>query len=309
MASVPDEAVALTAQVPEGGRASGAAPAAASTKRWSWAWLGLVPFIAFLFVFLLLPTVGVIRKAFLDTSGHFTVSPLGDALTKERKAFVNSIKVSLVTAFLGVIIGVPLAYAAATAKRPRWLRTVVSAFSGVAANMGGVVLAFAFISFIGAQGLGTKILKAFGWDLYDGGFQLNSFAGWATVYLYFQIPLMVLVSLPAIDGLKDSWREASANLGGTTLTYWRRVGIPVLLPSMLGGFMLLFANSFSAYATAYALNTGANIVPVKISFYLQGDIAGESPVPFALATWMVVFMAVSMGGYFWLRKRAERWQS
>jgi len=293
-----------------GGRATGAAPSAtAPAKRWSWAWLGLLPFVAFLFIFLLLPTVGVVRKAFVGTNGHFTMAPLGDALTKERKAFVNSIKVSLVTAFLGVIIGVPLAYAAATAKRPRWLRTVVSAFSGVAANMGGVVLAFAFISFIGLQGLGTKILKGLGWDLYAGGFKLNSYAGWATVYMYFQVPLMVLVSLPAIDGLKDSWREASANLGGTTFTYWRRVGIPVLMPSMLGGFMLLFANAFSAYATAYALNAGANIVPVKISFYLQGDIAGESPVPFALATWMIIFMAVSMGGYFVLRKRAERWQS
>lgn len=297
--------------VTDGGRASSAAPTTAPgrPRRFGWAWLGLVPFVAFLFVFLLLPTIGVVRNALQDASGHFTFAPLGDALTKERKAFVNSIKVSAITAFLGVVIGTPLAYAAATAKRPKWLRTVVSAFSGVAANMGGVVLAFAFISFIGAQGLGTKILKAFGWDLYGGAFRLNSPAGWITVYMYFQIPLMVLVSLPAIDGLKDSWREASANLGGTTFTYWRRVGIPVLMPSMLGGFMLLFANAFSAYATAYALNAGANIVPVKISFYLQGDIAGKSPVPFALATWMVIFMVVSMGGYFFLRKRAERWQS
>ena len=116
--------------------------------------------------------------------------------------------------------------------------------------------------------------------------------------------------MPAIDGLKDSWREASSNLGGTTWTYWRRVGLPVLLPSMLGGFMLMFANSFSAYATAYALNTGANIVPVKISFYLQGDnLATKSARPFALATWMILIMAIAMCGYFWLRKRAERWRS
>lgn len=234
---------------------------------------------------------------------------MSDAVTKERTAFSQSIRLSLLTAFLGVVIGTPLAYAAATAKRPKWLRSLVAAFSGVAANMGGVVLAFAFISLLGTQGLGTKLLKTFGFDLYAGKFQLSTFAGWATVYMYFQIPLMVLVTLPAIDGLKDSWREASANLGGTTWTYWRRVGIPVLTPSMLGGFMLLFANSFSAYATAYALNTGANIVPVKISYYLQGDIAGKSPLPYALATWMILFMAVSMGAYFALRRRAERWRS
>ena len=260
-------------------------------------------------MFLVLPTLGLMRKAFLDVNDHFAWAGFTDAITKERKAFRQSVQLSLLTAFLGVVLGTPLAYAAATATRPKWLRSLVSAFSGVAANMGGVVLAFAFISLLGLQGLGTKILKVAGWNLYGGKFNLNSFAGWATVYMYFQIPLMVLITLPAIDGLKDSWREASANLGGTTWTYWRRVGIPVLLPSMLGGFMLMFANSFSAYATAYAQNTGANIVPVKISFYLQGDIAGKSARPFALATWMILIMAVSMGGYFWLRKRAERWRT
>ena len=272
-------------------------------------WLGLLPFVAFLTIFLLLPAFGVVRKAFVGTHGEFSMAAMGKALTKERKAFRQSVSLSFLTALLGVLIGTPLAYLAATAKRPKWFRTVVSAFSGVAANLGGVVLAFAFISLLGFQGLGTKILKALGVDLYGHGFKLNDFKGWVTVYLYFQIPLMILLMLPAIDGLKASWREASSNLGGTTWTYWRRVGIPVLLPSMLGGFMLLFANAFSAYATAYALNTGANLVPVKISFYLQGDVADVSPVPFALATWMIIIMVVSMGTYFWLRKRAERWQS
>jgi len=164
------------------------------------------------------------------------------------------------------------------------------------------------LTLLGRQGLGTKILTDNGWNPYKSWFSINDFSGVVLVYMYFQIPLMVLVTLPAIDGLKTSWREASANLGGTTLTYWRRVGLPVLAPSMLGGFLLLFANAYSAYATAYALNTQSNLVPIKISFFLQGDVTGRSPVPFALATWMILFMAVSMGGYLVLRKRAERWQ-
>jgi putative spermidine/putrescine transport system permease protein len=295
---------ALTTTGVDGSRSGRAAPA----PRRGVSWLGLLPFLAFLLIFLLLPTYGLVRKAFLDVNDQFTWTGMSDAVTKERAAFRNSIELSLLTAFLGAIFGTLLAYAAATAKRPKWLRSLVSAFSGVAANMGGVVLAFAFISLLGAQGLGTKILKTLGFDLYGGTFRLDHFAGWVTVYMYFQVPLMVLVTLPAIDGLKESWREASANLGGTTFTYWRRVGLPVLMPSMLGGFMLLFANSFSAYATVYALNAGANVVPVKISFYLQGDIAGKSPMPFALATWMIVFMALSMGAYFLLRRRAERWR-
>jgi putative spermidine/putrescine transport system permease protein len=301
--------VTTTTHDQTGGRATSAAPGAGRLRS-VLAWSGLVPFILFLAIFLLLPTYGVVRKAFIGRDKSFTWTGMSDAMSVERPAFVESIQLSVVSAILGVVIGTLLAYAAATATRPKWLRSLVSAFSGVAANMGGVVLAFAFFTLLGRQGLATKMLDAIGIDLYQSSwFDLTDFWGIAIVYLYFQIPLMFLVTLPAIDGLKTSWREASANLGGTTWTYWRRVGLPVLAPSILGGFLLLFANAFSAFATTYALNTRYNLVPIKISFFLQGDIAGRSPLPFALATWMVIIMAIAMGGYLLLRRRAERWRS
>lgn len=275
-------------------------------------WLGLLPFFAFLFLFLLLPAWGVVEKAFTDADGSgFSTTSLFDVLGDEKQAFVESLKLSFVSALFGVVFGTLIAYAAATATRPRWLRSLVSAFSGVAANMGGIILAFLFLTLLGRQGLGTKLInEGLGVDLYKTSwFNINEFWGWVTVYLYFQIPLMILVTLPAIDGLKPAWREASSNLGGTTWTYWRRVGLPVLAPSMLGGFLLLFANAFSAYATVYALNTGANVVPVKISFGLQNDVGGRTIAPYVLATWMIVVIAIAMGGYLLLRKRAERWQA
>ncbi|MEO6571166.1 MAG: ABC transporter permease subunit [Ilumatobacteraceae bacterium] len=296
----------------DGGRTDSAAPAARPERgrvRFG-AWVGLLPFLTFLFLFLLLPTYGVVTKAFSDESGGFSTAAFSDVISTERQAFYGSPKVSFVTAFLGVVFGTMLAYAAATAVRPKWLRSLVSAFSGVAANMGGVVLAFLFITLLGRQGLGTKLVRdGLGFDLYGTSwFDISSFWGWVTVYMYFQIPLMVLVTLPAIDGLKPAWREASSNLGGTTWTYWRRVGLPVLAPSMLGGFLLLFANAFSAYATVYALNTQSNVVPVKISFGLRNDVGGRVTTPYALATLMILVIAVAMGGYLLLRKRAERWR-
>ena len=307
MSNVPGNPIAMGDLVELGSPHGGRSPVAPRERR-GWAWLGLLPFFGFLAIFLLLPTLGVIRKAFVANDDSYTTSGFTAAITDEWGAFRNSIEVSLITAALGVVLGTGLAYAAATAKRPKWLRSLVSAFSGVAANMGGIVLAFLFFTLVGRQGLATKILADNGWNPYDHGFSVNDFSGVVLVYMYFQIPLMVLVTLPAIDGLKASWREASANLGGTTFTYWRRVGLPVLAPSMLGGFLLLFANAYSAFATAYALNTQSNLVPIKISFFLQGDVTGRSPMPFALATWMIMFMGVSMGGYLLLRKRAERWQ-
>ena len=206
-------------------------PTRARTKRRrSWAWLGLLPFFAFLFIFLLLPVLGVADKALTTSSGGRSFKPMSDAFSGERDAFWSSVRLSLISAALGAVLGTLLAYAAATARRPKWLRTVVTAFSGVAANMGGVVLAFAFLTLIGRAGVATKIFESAGYHLYGSNFRLSSVAGLTIVYLYFQIPLMLLVTLPAIDGLKPSWREASSNLGGTSWTYWRRVGLPVLTP-------------------------------------------------------------------------------
>ena len=156
----------------------------------------------------------------------------------------------------------------------------------------------------------TKIInESFNTDIWRNGFSLGSSTGLVIVYCYFNIPLMVLITLPAIDGLKLSWREACANLGGTTFTFWRRVGLPVLAPSLMGGFLLLFANSFSAYATAAALTDNSEIVSRRIGFFLGGDMnIGEDSIGFALAAWMIIITAVTMALYWFARRRAERWQ-
>ncbi len=289
------------------GRTEGAPPRA--TRR-SWAWVGLVPFFGFLVLFLILPAISVFQEALHNTAGRLSLASMKDAFTGQNfDAFKFSVVFSAAAAFVGVVFGTLLAYAAATATRPRWLRNLVSSFSGVAANMGGIVLAFAFIALIGPQGIATKALKYFGWNLYGGSWTLGSISGVTMVYSYFNIPLMVLITLPAIDGLKASWREACTNLGGTTFTYWRRVGFPVLLPSLLGGFMLLFANSFSAYATAKILTNNTKIVSLRLSFYLGGDVnVGQDAIGFALAAWMILITAFAMIVYWRLRKKAERWQ-
>jgi putative spermidine/putrescine transport system permease protein len=309
-----------TSLTASGGRAIGAAPAPGRHRqrghrgrgvRWNLDYLGLTPFVAFLVLFLIVPAISVFIEALKDGNGGYGLAALGDAFSgQNREAFVFTATFSAIASVVGMVLGTLLAYAVATAQRPRWLRGFVTAFCAVAANMGGIVLAFGFISLLGKQGLGTKILDFFGAPIYDWGFDFRSTWGLTVVYSYFNIPLMYLVTLPAVDGLKQSWREASSNLGGTTFTYWRRVGLPVLTPSLLGGFFLLFANSFSAYATAAALTDTSKIIALRIGFYLGGDVnTGEDAVGFAIATWMIVVMAVCMGLYWVFRKRAERWKA
>jgi putative spermidine/putrescine transport system permease protein len=269
-------------------------------------WVGLLPFFVFIGLFLVVPTVAVFVRAFDGGGGP---SPMRTVLDEPfRSYFANSIRLSVFSAVAGGAIGVVAAVVVVRLQRPRWLRTVVSAFAGVAANMGGIVLAFMFIASLGLQGLATKILKTVGVDV-PATLLTEGITGLVIVYLFFQIPLMFLVMLPAIDGLKPAWREAVANLGGTTFTYWRRVGVPVLLPAALGGMLLLFANAFAAYATAFALTTQAGkLVSVQIRFYMQGNvIAGQQNVGYAMAAWMIIIMLVTVGLYLLLRRRAERW--
>jgi len=272
--------------------------------------LGLAPFLGLVVVFLVIPAIGVFVQAFHNPDGSFGFGSMRDAISGQNlDAFFFSFGFSFGSATVGSAFGLVVAYAISVTKRPRWVRGVAMSFSGVTANMGGVLLAFAFLSLLGRQGVLTKVLGALGWDLYAGDFNLGSTVGLIVVYSYFNIPLMVLVSLAAVENMKVTWREACANLGGNSTTYWWRIGLPVLSPSIISGFLLLFANSFSAYATARALTDNSKIVPLRIGFFLSGDIkTGTDSLGYALAAWMIIVMAVCIALYWIARSRAERWQ-
>jgi putative spermidine/putrescine transport system permease protein len=194
-------------------------------------------------------------------------------------------------------------------KLPNGVRSAILTFSGVASNFAGVPLAFAFIATLGRTGLVTVLLKnLFGLNLYEQGFSLYSFWGLSLTYLFFQFPLMILVITPALDGLKKEWQEAAQNLGASHSLYLRRVALPILMPSILGGMILLFGNSFGAYATAYSLTGGfINLVTIVIGSQIKGDILYNPGLGYALAVGMVVVMSLMMVVYYLLRRRSERW--
>jgi putative spermidine/putrescine transport system permease protein len=186
---------------------------------------------------------------------------------------------------------------------------VLTTFSGVAANFAGIPLAMAFVATLGTIGIVTSFLRDhLGLDIYGQGFSLFSKTGIEVVYLYFQIPLMILVIAPAIDGLRREWREAASNLGASSWQYWRHVGLPVLMPSIMGAVILLFGNSFAAYATAYSLTSGSiGLVPIIIGDYYTGNVLSNPHFAQALALGMFVVLAVMMVLYIPLQRRAARW--
>lgn len=274
------------------------------------AWLGLAPFMLFAIFFLLLPTGRLVVGAFQDAQGHFTFDNIA-SLSQPNivKAYWLSIRISAASALLGGLAGFMLAYVAISGGLPRWIRPTLMTFSGVASNFAGVPLAFAFIATLGRTGLVTALLVSwFDFNIYHTGFTLLSFWGLTLTYLYFQIPLMILILTPALDGLKKEWREAASILGASTLQYWLRVAIPVLWPSLLGAMLLLFANAFGAVATAYALTgSSLNIVTILLFAQIRGDVLHNPNLGYALALGMIVITAASNLAYIGLRTWSERW--
>jgi putative spermidine/putrescine transport system permease protein len=279
-------------------------------RRPSLAWLATIPFFAYTILFLFLPAGSVLLGAFKSVDGGYTLSNLRLLFDHPYiDAYKTSIEVSLVTALLGGLIGLAIAYASLREGTPKWVRSGITTFSGVAANFGGIPLAFAFIATLGSIGVVTQFLQnQLHFNLYAHGFTLFSKTGVEIVYLYFQLPLMILVIAPAIDGLRKEWREASSNLGASSWQFWRYVGLPVLMPSILGAVILLFGNAFAAYATAYSLTSGTvNLVPILIGAYYTGNVLNNPHLAQALAFGMFIVLALMMLAYIPLQRRAQRW--
>ncbi|MFB7978648.1 ABC transporter permease [Streptomyces vinaceus] len=272
-------------------------------------WLAALPLLAFTGLCFGIPLGAIAFGAVTRTDPSTGATRLtGEHLERSLQgpylgSLVGSVQLSALTALIGGVLGVLIAQAVVTS-RSQALRSAALTASGVLANFGGVPLAFAFIATVGISGVVTQLadLTGFGWNLY-------SFTGLTVVYLYFLIPLMVLVIAPALDGLRPQWREAAQNNGATGRQFWRHVGLPVLAPSLLGGFVLLFGTAFAAHATAAALVGGSvPLVTLKIADALSGNVlTGQENVALALGLDMILIAGLVMAVYLPLQRRSARW--
>ena len=278
---------------------AGVRPARAGRRARLPARAGVTPFHGYVAVFLLWPVGIVVWTALHNNRGSWQLSSLSFlGQSQVRTAFVNSFELSLGSAVFGAVLGAVLAYAVAAGDPDGAVRRVYTAASGVLAQFGGVTLAFAFLVLIGPIGL-----------LLHASWYLSFPWGIGLIYGYFQVPLMVLVFVPALDGLKIQWREASENLGASAWQYWRHVAAPLLAPAFFGALLLLFANSLSAYATIVAWeNQIPYVVPQLIATAMTSEVglsnANQAQV---LAVGLIIMVAVVMTGYALLQRRTARW--
>ena len=276
-------------------------------------YLGVLPFFLLAGLFLIWPTINVVYGAFFSDEGNFSLDYVLNTIKDDafKIPFIHSLQISMWSALVGGLIGALFAWAISTGKPDGVARKFVLAAGGVLAQFGGVMLAFAFFATFGFSGIITSLaLKYSETNFLASPTWLYGLFGLGVVYTFFQIPLMFIVFLPAVENLKPQWREASEGLGGSSKDYWFRIGFPVLFPSFLGGILLLFVNSFSAYATAAALiSQGTIIAPLSIGNALSSETGGASaPLAKTLSLYMVVVVLIVMALYTLLRKRVSKWE-
>jgi len=276
-------------------------------------YLGVLPFLFLSGLFLLWPTLNVVYGAFFSDEGNFSLDYVLNTIKDDafKIPFIHSLQISVWSSLVGGLIGALFAWAVSTGKPDGVARRFTLAAGGVLAQFGGVMLAFAFFATFGFNGFVTSLaLKYSETNFLASPNWLYELFGLGVVYTFFQIPLMFIVFLPAVENLKPQWREASEGLGGSSKDYWFRIGFPVLFPSFLGGLLLLFVNAFSAYATAAALiSQGTIIAPLSIGNALSSETGGASaPLAKTLSLYMVLVVVIVMAIYTLLRKRVSKWE-
>ncbi|MBA8841848.1 ABC transporter permease subunit [Ochrobactrum sp. RH2CCR150] len=275
-----------------------------SVKSCNRAWLGLVPFLVFEFAFEIIPLLGLVKSAFLSGNGLSLANFERVMQPAVLASFGNSIGLSLGTALAGTIAGAVIAYIIVTSRNAR-VREALTALADVTANFGGAPLAFAFVIILGSTGVITLMLKKIGIDLYPG-FRIYSLAGLALAYLYFQIPLAILLLIPSFQGLRKEWAEAASSLGAGKTQYWLLIALPVLRPALVSCFFLLFANAFGAYATAWTLTgSSVNLVTVQIAALIRGEVQLEPAFADAIAVMSLLVMAICVFVHQWLVRSAR----
>lgn len=251
----------------------------------------LLPLAAVLLLFLAVPLVIMIRQSFGDQNGNgFSFANFVQILSQPfyYDAFRNSFFISLYSALAGLVIA--LFVAAALAQTTEKTQEKMTLFINMTANFAGVPLAFAYIILLGNAGLVTLLLQHMGISL-QHLFNLYSWQGLALTYVYFQVPLGVLFMYPVFKGMDRRWSEAAALLGASRFSFWVRIGLPHILPSVLGTFIILFANGMGTYETAYALVGGSvSLVTTRIASTVSGDIFAQPQIGSAMAVLFSLLM-------------------
>ncbi len=253
----------------------------------------LLPLLLLLVFVEIIPLISMIVKSFIqEETGLIGLYNFKEIFA--NKFYAMSISNSIGLSIKSSIIGIAIALFGASSLhnlQGKWKTTFLKILN-MTSNFAGVPLAFSFMILLGNTGFFVLVGKKFGVD-YLANFNLYSTSGMLLTYIYFQIPLATLLLYPSFTSIKKEYREAAELLHTSTFNFWRYIAIPILLPSIMGTFSVLFANSIAAYATAHAL-IGRNyaLLPIRISMMFVGDIVQRQEMGSALSLVLMMLMGI-----------------
>jgi putative spermidine/putrescine transport system permease protein len=254
-----------------------------------YAFLCALPFLVVIVLFELMPIIAVLLNS-VHANGELSIQNYVDILTSGfyLAAFKSSFGLSLLTAIIALILALPIANV--LRRMPARVQDAILVFSNIGTNFTGYPLAFAFVILMGVSGSITLLLVDLG---LVRDFNIYSTTGLILVFSYFQILLAVLLLFPALGAITPDINEAAQLMGATRWSFWRRIGLPILRPSLAAAFLLLFANAMGTYATVEALvGSGANLVTIRIGELTSGDVFSDPNLADTMATLLVIILIV-----------------
>lgn len=241
-------------------------------------------------LFLIYPLVKLMAQSVIDKqTGKFTLNYFIKFFGKSYyfSTLLNSFKVSLSATITAALIGTSLAYLFSIYKiRGKKVLNIMIIIASMSAPFIG---AYSWILLLGRNGLITNFLKnAFGITPPD----IYGFGGILLVFTLELFPLIFLYVSGAMKNMDNSLLEASENLGCTGVAKFVKVVVPLILPTLLAGSLLVFMRALADFGTPMLIGEGYRTFPVLIFNEFVSEVGGDDGFACAIAVVSIVITTI-----------------
>jgi len=246
---------------------------------------------SFLGLFFLYPLLNVFGASVLDPTGTtLTLENYGRVLSNRffLQGIGNSLSVAASAAALAIVIGVPFAFC--IARLPIAGKPVLLALAALPLVLPSFVSAYALVLMFGRAGVVTSFLRSVGIP-FDSIYGLKGIVTTYTLTLY---PFVVLPTVAAFKSVDVSVEEAAQNLGAARARVLRTVTLPLVLPSILAGGLLVFIEALENFGVPFVLAEDRPILAVEAYKLFVGETAANPSSAGVLGVLLVVCTVVAL---------------
>ncbi|MFR1448797.1 MAG: ABC transporter permease [Beduini sp.] len=255
-------------------------------------YLLLVPGIVMLVVFLVMPLLSIIMPTVFDQG--FTLKAYVEFFKDPyyMQIFGRTLRISLISAIVCMILGIPTAYFISRCNQ-KW-RSLLMAISIFPMLTNSVVRAFAWINILGKNGVVNSILM--GLKIIDEPLTLlyTEFSVLiGTIYLF--LPLMIITLVGVMENIDNDMMEAAESLGANRFKAFVKVVLPLSVPGIIVGSVLVFTGALSVYTTPSLLGGPKNLVLatfINQKASVLGDWTGASVIAMVMIITTIIVMKV-----------------